>query len=233
MTTHKLLREVIRRMLVEEVAPDAMGDVVFSPNRTDDVPKDEPNTELETHLFNQLRGWIRDYMPMSHTSVELMNAAIDNPKYYDYIHRAPPEDVYRGMTVKRTDLARWLGISDPLSIPPKGQSDTTYVLKPEISARGIKPLSFSRNDRTARAFAETATGMFTAKASYQPGSTLRVLWQADTQIGGNEFIDIESMQRRTSKLSPGGEEGEVISFKPVQTVYVWWWTEDEVEHLDF
>lgn len=222
MTTKKLLREAIRHMLFEDKLGDALGKVVFSPNRTDDVPRNEPNTKTEEDLFRELRLWILDYRPISLDGAALLTAALDDPRYYDYIHRAVPEDVYRGMFVSRKTFARWMNF-DPETMPDKGQSDSSYVLRPHSYLGAVKPLSFSRNSETARSFAETAK--MDRPASAHAGM-LYVLWQADTALGGNEFIDIESMQSKTSNMSPGSEESEVISFKPVRTTNVWWWTEE-------
>lgn len=214
-------------MLAEDLEDD-LGKVVFSPNRTDDVPKDEPNTYMEDMVFRNLRAWIRDYEPINKESIAILTAALDDPKYNDYIRRAPPEDVFRGMATSKSLLAKWLGM-DPATMPPKGQSDTDYVLKPGGRFGGmIKPLSFSRSADTAKAFAETAKHNVNP-TSQEYSSVIYVLWQADTVYGGNEFIDVEWMQMRTSKLSPGGSESEVLSFKPVKCTNVWWWSEEEVE----
>lgn len=52
-----LYKNVLRRLLIEAGQPD-LGNIQFSPNRTDGASKEEPNTKDEDRIYRALRGWI-------------------------------------------------------------------------------------------------------------------------------------------------------------------------------
>jgi hypothetical protein len=224
-TTRALLRECIAAMLViteEDVTDDRldMGNVVFGPKRKD-VRSVELNTPAEERLYQDIWNWVKNYRPFQPDNVEMIAAALDNPKYSDFFQRAGPGNVYRGMSIDRHRFAKWVGIDDPASMPLHGEMATSYVLKPKRIGDGIvKPLSFTKNASTARTFAAAEQFNFSA------ADEIFIMWQADTS--DNTFVDLEAIQKRVNGLSlEGQEEAEVISLEPVTTNHVWWWDDEE------
>ncbi len=208
----------------EEIDAD-MGKVVFAPDRID-VRVDEPNTKPEQRLFDDIRLWVKKYKPFSQQSIDVLKAAAQDPRYSDFI--GSPEDVYtvyRGMSLRREQLARWLQV-DIEEITTVGQTGTDVVLKPQSNMLGTKPMSFSKDHTTARTFADSSvyTGEDEEVKSYP--EYVRTVWSAN--VGGNNFFDLTRMQAKTKGINaPLGDEGEVVSFDPVKCDHVWWWSSDD------
>lgn len=119
----RLYEQVLRRLLREE--PD-FGEVVFSPYRSDDVSKEEPNTPEEDRILSAIQTWFSKQEPFSPEDMALVKDAMHG-KYSDFFKAPTSGTLYRGMAaIPRAQLAKWLGMKTE-DVPAKGSQDTSFV----------------------------------------------------------------------------------------------------------
>jgi hypothetical protein len=103
--TNQRLQQLIRESILD------WGKILFSPDRTDGVSTEEPNTKTEEDLFYGILNWQRNQSDMSEKTILDLRYALSNNEFNDILSPPASETLYRGITmVKKENLARLLGI---------------------------------------------------------------------------------------------------------------------------
>lgn len=212
MTKDKIYESVLNRLL-REIDSVNLGDVQFSPQRIDGARKDEPNTEVENKLMDDLRMWIMDNTSVGDpqnlrkTLIELMQS----PKYGKFFQ--PPQSnrpIYRGLyNISRETLGSWLKSCGADITGPRGLKQCKFILR---SLSG-GPESWTYSRQTAFDFAQLGKkkGFYSVVVTAQPVDNL------------GAFMDLSEIQKKVSFLDFGiDKEEEVLSLLPIKVSDVMW-----------
>lgn len=202
--------------LTESLEPYDLGDIVFSPLRTDGVPKNEPNTEFEQNLLNSFNRWIISWKRLKSSDIEIIKTLMSSKKYGDTF-KEPESNVtlYRGLTgLSSKTLMNWLNVTNEKDIPPSGTCEGKWTMHP-IQGEVID--SYTTSFKVADEFSK-------GKYGSPPNGTYSVI--IETKVSENNpqtFFDIDFVM---SKLRLANDshfaEYEVISMSPVNISRISW-----------
>jgi hypothetical protein len=212
----KLIENVMERLLREARADADLGDVEFSPIRSDGVPTDEPNTPFEDLVLDQIGNWVAgDGDLKGPGGADDLATLMRHPTYSRFFKEATPgETLYRGVAMTREQLAGILG-RDPKKLPRRGSATGTFTAGPRRGAAGA---SWSYDDEQAEYFAEAAV-----ESSQRQGC---VVFAASVDDNPGALLDLRWMLQRILRspfLRRFIEEAEVVALRPLRVASLRWW----------
>lgn len=188
-----------------EAPPKApLGQIAFSPDRIDKVPKTEKNVDVEDELYDALVAHVHDNIPLTEEEIAIIKS-IMKKGYYSKIFKAPDvEKVYRGMTINEKWLRKILKLSPKAKLPAKGSADVSFYYRPRKGAA----MSWTRSKRKASSF----TG--------QDGS-YDIIFTAITEENVNNFLDLSGLYK-VNPLDTYAKEKEVLGLVRVKVSRIEW-----------
>lgn len=203
-----------------------LGRWEFAPHRRDlrDDERLEPNTEEEKIIFATIRGWIDSVIPPSKDEIELIKAAMSDPRYSDFFH-GPPESaiVYRGISgVIEEKLKKWLGVSLDEKIPSIGSADGNWLMR---SRSGQNFVSYTKDVNIAYSFSFV-------DSEKRSDDLYRVIFAAKVSDNPGTFLDLHSICKRLESGTFSIDihrEKEVAATRPVNVYKIWWTASDRMD----
>ena len=197
--------EIFQRVYERILREADLGDIEFSPNRTDGVSNDEPNTPEEEELYNDLKYWVIAERA-SDTLPDTVKTLLDDPKYnHFFIPPRSDETMYRGVGLTASEL------QDLIGRPPGAKGTANGKFKIDL----IKPVaSWTRNYNVAEYFAGAGAVhgrycvVLTARAGDNPG----------------QLLDLEVIVKKIDRLASWAYEEEILALGEVTAIGVEWWT---------
>ena len=217
----QLTVKVMQRLLCEARKSVDLGNIVFSPNRTDGAPTGEPDTPDEAKLYEDLLMWVfggRFQDP--ETTIPLLKKLLTHPRYKKFfVHPQAGSVLYRGISsVPIVKVEGWLssgGHHDALEAfhngPRIGHISTSLLVKPGDAGA----TSWTYDETIARIkFSETKDDPGVGKCD--------LVFEAAASDNKGIFLDMTRMQSAVADLrfvASGGEveenEMEVIALGQV------------------
>lgn len=214
----KSLHEKVMRRLLREAEEDLdLGNVEFSPARSDGVSNREQNTPFEDLLYSQLDAWIRGedgHKLKGPGGADDILRLMKHPKYSRFFKEAEAgTEVYRGVAMTREQLGRMID-RDPADLPPEGEVEGKF---PAALARRSGAASWTYDESRASTFAEVRV---------ESTASFSVVWTAEVDDNPGVFLDLWRVVLRTSKnpvWNVFSAEAEVLALRPVTACRVRWW----------
>lgn len=208
----RLYELVLKRLLSEAGQPD-LGNVQFSPIRTDGVSTDEPNTESEERIYRAFRDWLSGGTIDPDITNELR--LLMKSKKYSSFFREPPSgaEVYRGTKMTEEALSKLLNKPVDKNLE-SDDHDVNVIVTPRVSKGGVA--SWSHDMSVAEDFA-WGTGKATKRGNYG------VVLIAQTDNNPGVFLDFNHIVNITNgfpKLAK--REQEVLAMGPVKVSQIVW-----------
>lgn len=206
---HKILQRLLRES-------SDLGEIEFSPIRTDGVDTAEPDTDSEKIVLKGIVSWMkapvigRRYLPA-------IRAAASTPKYAPFFNAPKGVTIYRGMSLSVYKLKQWLGVSYDDKIGLEGEKSVNLTLGPGDNGGA----SWTYEPFEARKFSS-------ALADEEPEhADPEVILEATTDGVHGNFIDLYSIaDKLTAGTLPtfgGKSEAEVLQLGPVRVHKIHWW----------
>ena len=188
-----------------EAPPKApLGQIAFSPNRIDRVPKTEKNTTVEEDLYDAIADHVQDNIPLTEDDVAVIKALMKKG-YYPEVFKAPDvEEVYRGMTIGGKWLRKILKLGPKAPLPTKGSADVSFYYRP----RGGAAMSWTRSKRKARGFTGQA-------GSYD------IIFTALVEENANNLLDMSGLYK-VKPMDEFKKEQEVLGLARVKVCRIEW-----------
>lgn len=189
-----------------------LGDIVFSPNRTDGVSRSERNTYDEGNLYFNIVRWVNSWDPLKQNYVDMIKDLMKSEKYGSFFSELEPGiKIYRGIgNVQPDKLAKWLGITDVTQLPRIGRQDGNWTMKP---ASG-NTTSYTTDMYTAKDFSGS-------KYHGKKAGTFQVLLHANSADNPGILFDLERVLEKI-KDSVGFVESEILALGPVNVSQISW-----------
>ena len=206
-----LYESVLKRLLKE--AQLDLGDVQFSPNRTDGALRSEPNTPDEERIFRALKGWVSSATVDPNDINDIKNL-MSSPKYGKFF-KEPPRDaeVYRGIKVTQEVIAGWSGM--PVDVlKDEDDADANFTINLKDSSGGFA--SWTHDLSVAEDFA-WGSGKATKRGNYG------VVLVASVGVNPGTFLDFHDMRTKLSGFPVSSTwEQEVLALGPVRVSELAW-----------
>jgi len=189
-----------------------LGRWVFSPNRIDGAPTDEPDTGYEEDLYQS----ISDYVTTNrHLSVGATDKIKDVMKDYDSILHPPSTGttVYRGMGVPLEWLKKALGkkFKDLVKLSPDGrvESEGSWTGRMTYTPLVADSSSWSTYEEKAEEFMDSG------------GNEVEVLLEADPEENKGSFLDLYDLYG-VQPMDTYEDEAEVMGMGPIKVRKITW-----------
>lgn len=209
----------LRAMIREELD---LGRVVFSPERRDGVPTDEPNTPDEQEIYDGLGAWVWDKRRgADRDMVADIKTLMGDPRYSDFFSPPSPGTVlYRGLHSVPWDVitSKWLVgpenkvAYDALDNKPRGEVECDFVMRLSVGWD-----AWTTDLDVAKRFARSG--------NLGPAlGDLNVVLVARAGDSPRSFFDLSAIQRAVPSLmfSSGIDEGETLAIGPVAVTGIVW-----------
>lgn len=203
--------KVCHRLLVESSID--LGNIEFAPDRIDVIDTIEQNTPEEEDVWEALNDWVR-HGKMTPAAREKFQALMSHPKYGKFFKTLSGGTVYRGMVIKRSQVAGWLGID---------QSELPEHSMPIPFPRAMRPTNLVANSWTK---SRVEAGKFAGEhreITWNSGN-LSVVFSARTEDNPGVFLDVEHMLKKLQGFSKYLKEEEVLALGPVKGASIEWST---------
>ncbi|NBW12290.1 MAG: hypothetical protein EBR82_30090 [Caulobacteraceae bacterium] len=210
----EIASRVCRRLVVESGLD--LGNVQFSPRRTDGAPTDEPDTDDEHDLYASIKNWVDYGVPNRHLANQLYDLLKD-PKYRSFFRPPRSVPIYRGLVdVPQSTVDRWLkGPENASAVKEMAESYAGEEKCDFVMDEGNPIESWSYSKDIAREFARErrpSSRCYNIVLTALPSSDLDYL------------VDLASIQHRVRGLMSAGDEKEVLALGPVRITQIWWST---------
>lgn len=188
-----------------EAPPDApLGQIAFSPNRIDNVPKIEKDTDTEAALYDALHAHIIEGEPLSEDDVAVIRALMRSDQYQKIFKTPEVKTIYRGMAIGAPWLRKILGLGPQAKIPVKGSQNVDFVYRPRQGAAS----SWSRSKTAARQF-------FGDEGDYI------IVLTADVDENEGNLLDASGIYK-VAPMDMNSNEREVVGLQGVKVSKIEW-----------
>lgn len=208
---NRLQREIVsandvgRLKKYAEAPPDApLGYIAFSPNRIDNVPKFEKDTETEAALYDALHAHIIEGEPLGEDDVAVIRALMRSGQYQKIFKAPEVKMIYRGMAIGAPWLRKILGLGPQEKIPAKGSQNVDFTYRPRQGAAS----SWSRSKTAARAF-------FGDEGDYI------IVLTADVDKNEGNLLDASGIYK-VDPMDVNSNEREVVGLQGVNVSKIEW-----------
>jgi len=206
----KQLRQYIRQILLED---GALGKWVW-PSALGPTAPDEPDTEIEEKLYQQLANHFGGYGALDDDAITAIKQVLDSGEYSDVFSRCNSGQMYRGMRVKLPWLEQnapeaLVGLPVKMKDPIDWGAPTPIMMTYVSEGMYGKVSSWTGDREQARVF-----------STYYSSDTVAVILHSNCNSG--YFMSTMGMKRYKggrykdefdiNKLNPNAHEREVLLF---------------------
>lgn len=202
---------LIERPSNDQAKPEASGkkpldNYAFAEDR-DDVPE-EKNNKFEQELFDTLKDYILDNVPISQEVGEAMKELLASGQYQKIFHRPSKETMYRGMAVDQEFLKK---LTNSKNVSSNDEIKGRFVFEPR---EGMYVSSWTDDIRVAEEFS-----MPMNRRKY-PYSLIMVAHVNDNK---DSFVSCPDGLYRLKTLSQRSSESEYLGLGSIMVSGVKWY----------
>ena len=202
-----IYKRVMRRLLRESGLD--MGDIEFSPNRLDGVPRGEHNTPFEEKRFMEIGDWITKAMSSPDLGRKI-EKLIKDPKYGDFFRKPESGEIYRGLSMNKEDLLDLLGMEQGYDLPADGYETGRFNI--ELLYNSVS--SWTKDREVAENFSEE-----NINASAAPYA---VILTARAEENPGKLLDLQRVEQLTDMWQGFVNESEVLAVSTIKAFQVEW-----------
>jgi hypothetical protein len=203
-------------------ADGKLGRWVFSPNRIDGAPTDEPDTGYEEDLYQSISDYVTANKPIPPDVCAKIREAMS--EYGSIFHPPSPEKiVYRGMGMPIRWLKNTLGekFDELVELTPSGlvASEGSWTGRMVYTPRGRGSSSWSTEEDAAEEFTDSGS------------NEVEVMLEADPRDNPGSFLDLYELYG-VKPIDRYVEESEVMGMGPIVLRKLTWRPGRHVRDVD-
>jgi len=213
----KLSVRQLRHLIREELD---LGDIEFSPERTDGADTSEDNTSYEDYLFKALDNWFTGNRIPPDLEYDLRSLMSDYPKFF---HEPRVDEVYRGLAVAATDVARWTKLP-PETFIRAGDAMVDFTAYPRRNSMGGTLVSWTTEYDSAEGFSKGTN--IDAPSRPTRLKPVMLIMHAKVSDNPNTFLDLADIAGRVHAFKSWSYEEEALALGPVKVYKIEWTVKD-------